>query len=314
MNEQSIFLEQRRQVRLLMRIARSRVADRVVGDSAEIRYVTATVLGGLQASNALASLGVRRFSNDDLRFRSSDTLFVLGSAPDINKLSKNHWEEISGSDSVGFNSWTRHPFAPTFFFAQYFSSDVAQRLASKDYKKTRIILRGDHIARQGLRVPGLQEFLSSRSPSTLRFMPEIPISRSVERISSSDALALLQAIGLWQRGTVPPLVPKFRSTIGLAVAFGYVMGYDKIVVCGSDPTTAGHFWDDHGVSIGSRFTRWWDYLRSDLWTHESRWFAPNTVSSYLRAIDGDLRELGGGGVYSGNVDASHYGLRSLWTS
>ena len=300
------------QFRLLLRLARRVFTDRFLGDVAGVRYVATTALGGEETAGELEELGVMRLSSGDLGLRSADTLFILGSAPDVNRLSEEQWEVISRYDSVGFNSWARHPFVPTFYFAQDFPEDISQRLVSADYLNTCVILRGDGIARQGLSLPGLEDFLARCSSQRIRFMPEIPVGRWAERISPAESLELLGALGLWHRSDVPRLMPKFRSTLGLAVAFGYAMGYERIVVCGSDPMTPGHFWDAPEESMTARFACRWDYLRSDLWTHESRLFAPNTVSSYLRAIDEDLRVSGGGGVYSGNVAGPRHGLRNFW--
>src|SRR5271166_450448 len=51
-------------------------------------------------------------SVDLTRMRSSDTLFILGSAQSINQISAERWEIIGKHDSVGINFWPVHSFVP----------------------------------------------------------------------------------------------------------------------------------------------------------------------------------------------------------
>lgn len=53
------------------------------------------------------------------RYKTSDTLFVLGSGSSINHLSKNEWDEIKKSDSIGFNLFVLHDFIPTFYHLEF---------------------------------------------------------------------------------------------------------------------------------------------------------------------------------------------------
>ena len=48
-------------------------------------------------------------------YKRSDTLFVLGSGPSINRIPQERWRAIAAHDSVGFNFWPYHPFVPTFY-------------------------------------------------------------------------------------------------------------------------------------------------------------------------------------------------------
>src|SRR5271168_4885428 len=60
----------------------------------------------------------------DLRnLRTSDTLFVLGSAWSINEIDDERWQIIGRHDSVGINFWPAHPFVPRFFHFENMTYD-----------------------------------------------------------------------------------------------------------------------------------------------------------------------------------------------
>ncbi|HYK35227.1 hypothetical protein [Alloacidobacterium sp.] len=69
------------------------------------REAKAAVLGGLPLLETLNLPSLR----------TSDTLFVLGSAWSINSISDKRWQIIARHDSVGINFWPVHPFLPRFY-------------------------------------------------------------------------------------------------------------------------------------------------------------------------------------------------------
>ena len=275
-------------------------------------YLVTTVLGSLWAAELLEAKGIRRLSTQDRDLCSSDTLFVLGSGPDISKLSDAHWRVIAEHDSVSFNSWTRHQFVPTFYFPQTFSHTIINELVSARYSAANIIVRGDLTASLGLDSPGLTRLLGGLPAERLRFVPEFPVARIFEEVDPAATLNFLEALGLWRHGHVPKIMPKFRATIGLAAAFGYTMGYRKIVICGFDPRTPGHFWDNEAAKEPNKLFQSWQHLKSGPWPQEAKWYARNTVSSYINAIDQSMRVSGVGAVFSGNIKAPNYNLQPYW--
>ena len=249
--------------------------------------------------------------------RTSDTLFVLGRAPNIDELQSDHWIEISRHDSIGFNSWTSHAFVPTHYLAQApLTEGTISRLCSEQYAESTIMLRGTLLARQGIEAPGLRSLLEKYPVHNgrLQYLPELPLDGDADA-SAEDILMYLRQLGLWTFGAIPPVIPKFRATVGLAVSLGYCMGYRRIVVCGSDSRTLGYARGSRadggqGDWLSSRVA----YLRTDLWTHESRIHSVTKVSDFLRAIDRDLRANFSGAVYWGAPSGPKYGLASFWSA
>lgn len=69
-----------------------------------------------RVSKAAAIAGLPLLETLNLQsLRTSDTLFVLGSAWSINDISDARWKIIGKHDSIGLNFWPAHPFVPSIF-------------------------------------------------------------------------------------------------------------------------------------------------------------------------------------------------------
>jgi hypothetical protein len=64
----------------------------------------------------IAKNGLQALSKLDVsQYKTSDTLYILGSGISIMDLNQEQWNVISSHDSIGFNSWMHHPFVPTYY-------------------------------------------------------------------------------------------------------------------------------------------------------------------------------------------------------
>ena len=65
-------------------------------------------------------LNGKRFDTSVIkRYKTSDTLFILGSGPSICELNSKHFKIISDHDSIGFGFWCIHDFAPTYYMMEF---------------------------------------------------------------------------------------------------------------------------------------------------------------------------------------------------
>lgn len=53
------------------------------------------------------------------KFKTSDTIYVLGSGPSILDITSEEWKHIKSKDSIGFNHWYVHDHQPTFYDLSY---------------------------------------------------------------------------------------------------------------------------------------------------------------------------------------------------
>ena len=79
-----------------------------------------TTLRSFSLSNAiydqLIQAELNPYSSSFAHFKTSDTLFILGSGPSISLITDYQWDFISLHNSAAFNRWFYHPFVPDFYF------------------------------------------------------------------------------------------------------------------------------------------------------------------------------------------------------
>jgi hypothetical protein len=176
--------------------------------------------------------------------KNSDTLFILGSGPSINQITNAQWEHIKLHDSIGFNYWLAHEFVPSFFLLQFTKTDGMLNLLrhrSAAYSKVPLLVRGDEFA-NGKILLGEDPKFDFLKAHELHYLREYPLASrcSVEMQKLFDHVEIL---GMLKHGKIGPLVPKWRSTLGLLMSWGYQMGYKRLVLCGVDMLNNDHFWN-----------------------------------------------------------------------
>jgi hypothetical protein len=183
-------------------------------------------------------------SNDILKFKNSDTIYILGSGPSINDIEQSHWEKIANSDSIGFNYWIIHDFIPTFYLFQLSSRPKFRKAvydflkhSSKEYSKVPFIIRGD----EGF--SSTSEYLSFLGDKNeIYFLREYAIHSKCD-LPTIELLFFFEAMGMLSVGTIGSCVPKIRASINLLIALCFIMGYKNIILCGIDMKNSNHFWD-----------------------------------------------------------------------
>ena len=219
-------------------------------------------------------LGFPYFSLNDLKnYPETETLFILGSGPSINKLNKNEWQFIKTKDSWGFNFWFCHKFIPKIYFLQSPISSLnnSEHLRNldnlmtnmlldkkKEYKKTIFFLRGDGVNNF--------KFHKSKIGKTVLvndfdyyFLPELIVS-SKSRIPPKEIIKQMYLAGFFSKKNELMPIPKFGSTITELISFGLINDYKKIILCGIDMNDGGHFYDSN------QYYKKYEYLKilSDL--------------------------------------------------
>jgi hypothetical protein len=179
------------------------------------------------------------------RHKKSEVLFILGSGPSINLITDSEWEHIRKHDSVGFNWWMAHDFIPSFYLLQFANSEALFKLIqtrSPDYRHVPLILRGDSFANGSLPLGENPKF-DFLKEHELYYLREYAISSRCA-IDIHKLFQHVELLGMLTHGSIGTLVPKWRSTLGLLMSWGYQMGYNKMVLCGMDMHSNEHFWHD----------------------------------------------------------------------
>lgn len=178
-------------------------------------------------------------------YKHSDTLFVLGSGPSINRISQKRWQAIAAHDSIGFNFWPYNPFVPTFYFMEGTCSEAQSKaflelttLRANAYRRTPKVIMDLQSGWHTL-LPNLSEgwrenlFYARTVPAIARTDDEF--ARVVSYLKKRDVFA---------QGTGLRNLFKHCATLSTMVTLGVKLKYKCIVLCGVDLTTSDHYYDD----------------------------------------------------------------------
>lgn len=204
------------------------------------------VVENQKAIKRLVSAHGKELNNDFLGKKQSEVLFILGSGPSINNISKKQWSVIRENDSLGFNYWAVHNFVPSFYMFQpgndSNSYDLGRVLSDRktDYAQVPVIIRGNGMA------DGTLDYTDER----FGFLKSLEVFYLKEyfihpncAIKPDQMFSYAEALGMLKYGSVTDFIPKWKTTLGLLLSLSYEMGYEKVVLCGMDMKDSSHFWD-----------------------------------------------------------------------
>jgi hypothetical protein len=196
--------------------------------------------------------GIPRLDQVDLlQTKSSDTLFVLGSGPSINRISPERWQSIAAHDTVGFNWWLYHSFVPKFYFFEVIEKEVSPE-AFESY----LALAGHRAPDYASTIKVAMEF-HRLGVQTLDHLPSafrnnLFAAHKVEAPARTDgelaqALCYLQSRGAFQVTGHFSYLLKYAASLTTMLAFALRLGYKRIVLCGIDLKTSDYFFQDRRI-------------------------------------------------------------------
>lgn len=177
-----------------------------------------------------------------LSYKTSDTLFILGSGSSINDYSKEQWDLIKKHDSVGFNFWLIHDFVPTFYVFEE-NADISKvdtfykilHEKKEQYKEVPIIAKD--VEAKGIsvhKIPGILRrnlFLST----------DIVLPEDDKNKFRSHLKFYLSFIGKLNNTKIE-IIPKKRATLSYLLFLAREMKYKNIVLCGVDLNDSKYFY------------------------------------------------------------------------
>jgi hypothetical protein len=238
-------------VGILLGIRALRGASRVLAEREQVDRQRRVI-----ADRAARGAGLDIQTFDPETVKRSDTLFILASGSSINELTDQDWKLIATHDSLGFNFWPIHPFAPTYYFYETCVYEeraalLAARLRTRreEYSRTvplswigrwlqmnrpREPFDDDFVARTYF-YPAHQ--LPSNSPSVIAAALRIWGKRARGRLGNWNDTGILN----------------HRSTADAAICFGYLCGYRRLVLLGVDLGNSRYFWETHPSRYDSAY-------------------------------------------------------------
>src|SRR5690606_5685681 len=130
--------------------------QKVAVDKHGFEYTVRELVQMYEVNNLSTSWHGELLSDANFNYKRSDTIFLLGSGPSINRITAQQWANIKQHDSIGFNFWLAHKFIPTFYMLQlppsvaYFNSLFALlRDKQMMYADVPFLIRGSALAKNG---------------------------------------------------------------------------------------------------------------------------------------------------------------------
>jgi hypothetical protein len=261
--------------------------------------------GGADMAEKFSKWHGSALNNDILKHKKSDTLFILGSGPSINLITDEEWKHIAECDSIGFNRWMAHDFIPTYYCVQLVKSKALLNLLcsrSEAYKNVPYLIRGDHFANGKMQL-GEDPTLDFFKTHELYYVREYPISSRCA-INPQKLFRHAETLGMMKHGELGPMVPKWRSTIGMLMSWAYQMGYKKMILCGMDMQNNAHFWNDDAhaemrakyklpAQVPSRSSKY----KTNILAFTDEHISPNTVPIYIKGLAAWMKEKAGVETY-----------------
>jgi hypothetical protein len=184
-----------------------------------------------------------------LNYKSSDTLFILGSGGSINDISDEKWSHIDEHDSVGLNRWPVHSHVPTYHVfelppeSEGFWEDYRELLNRRrhEYEDIPIILKDVARISDSIETHHLPEWLVGNLIVSCDTNFGRAIHADVER--NEKLLRYLDSRSYFSRDGDIKVLYRKRGSISYLIHFGIVLGYKKIVLCGVDMVDSKYFFD-----------------------------------------------------------------------
>lgn len=231
------------------------------------------------------------------RYKRSDTVFILGSGPSIQRIDAEQWEHVAQHDSIGFNYWMMHPFVPSMYVWQFDLSEAGmhrERFLLQDhaeaYAKVPMLVRGSVFAQGG--VGEDHPSMSLLKQFQVYYLREFPWAKGCA-LAPELLYDFMESLGYLRHGVIADFVPKWRSSLGMLISWSYQMGYSRIVLCGMDMNSSGHFWDADSFQEQRVRYRLPPPGACDLHEFTDPRISPNTVPRYVATLGQWMRQRAG---------------------
>lgn len=203
------------------------------------RAAQAAVLAGLPLLETLDLPGLR----------TSDTMFILGSAWSINEITDDRWRTIGKHDSVGINFWPAHPFVPRFFHFENIAYgeqpvmyDAMRKLferRSEAYANTVKIVTD--VAPVGSRQMIFELPAGMKKDLYVAFSMPV-VARDEDELRAG--VRYMRSLGAFSPHRKVAWFFKYGGSVIGMMALAVLMGHKRVVLCGVDLNKADYFYQD----------------------------------------------------------------------
>jgi hypothetical protein len=190
-------------------------------------------------------------------FKKSDTLFVFGSGPSINDITKDQWDIIKANDSFGLNFAFLTYYPMTYYYIGYYPTFKEDLKREPGHNVHNILAAFDEKVRALFKdclwfIPPKALFRLAHP----RFFPELfPLNVKLALFSPPASICLEKDRPFNVEDFQNSLL--YRGVMGNGLHLADLLKYKKIVLLGVDLQTHRHFYDDHVImkEISERYNK-----------------------------------------------------------
>lgn len=186
----------------------------------------------------------------DLRpYKTSDTVFLLGSGSSINQISDRQWQTIQQHDTIGFNFWPVHPFIPRIFVFESVAEVRQKGLFSKFLSL--LNSRADAYAHVPKIVTEAKKLELRQIATELipEFKKNLYVGYTVSIVARAEneleaGLKFLAGKDYFAPDYKAGRLFKYGGSVIAVISLALKMNYRRIVLCGIDLGDSHYFYQD----------------------------------------------------------------------
>lgn len=184
------------------------------------------------------------------RYKTSDTVFVLGTGASINAYPPEWWDVVRRNDSIGMNFFLLHEHVPTFHVMEAVAglrrSLLTLRYVERgDYRNVPLILKTQLTNLSMARVTARINELAALPPevliNTYLSIDLLAAGRTIEDMEKS--YRTFGRLGLWRPRARFMMLTKRRGSATYIINLAVRAGYRRVVLCGIDLNHTEYFYD-----------------------------------------------------------------------
>lgn len=209
-------------------------------------YIPYSIYKTEKARKQLKEEGLQSILNFDYRpYKTSDTLFFLGSGYSASELSEENWNYVAQHDSIGLNNWIYHFFVPTYYVmetpltTEYFPHvKESINLRKKEYENVPFFIQYYHYKKSANHYNDL-EIDSKMIFYNAPYMP-----------NTTNPLLVKLMLEYWSgisNKTFKHLV-HYASSLSYVLMMGAMMGYKKLILIGVDMNDKQYYFHHKNTS------------------------------------------------------------------
>lgn len=193
------------------------------------------------------------------QYRTTDTVFVLGTGASINTYPPEWWAVVRNHDSIGMNFFLLHEHVPTFHVMEDVGGLRRSLLTTRyvergDYQHVPLIVKTQLTNLSTARVTARIDELNALPPevlgNTYLSVDLLAAGRTIKDMEAS--YRTLRRLGLWTPRPRFLMLTKRRGSVTYIINLAVRAGYRRVVLCGIDLNHTEHFYDSRREELKSK--------------------------------------------------------------